>query len=216
MDAAGRSARRLTEGRQWDRGPLWSPDSRSIVYASRHAGHGGLEIYRKSIEAGDSREIRLVTGHGGNPYGWLANQSLLFEYEGSQQLGTVRADGSAPPAKVSSRQQQLQVQVSADTQWVAYVSNETGTNEVYIRPAASADQSGERVSVSGGVEPKWRRDGQELFYLALDGHLMAVEVRGGSIVGKPHALFLTRASTALSFIGGRNQYDVAPDGQRFL
>jgi Tol biopolymer transport system component len=213
-DAAGRSARHLTDGRRWDRSPLWSPDGRSVVYASRRSG---LEIYRKSIETGNSREVPLATGQAGIPYGWLATgQSLLFAHEGNRQLGIVRADGAAPPEIVSSRYAQQQIQVSADTQWLAYVSNETGVDEVYIRPAAPMDQTGSRVSINGGVDPKWRRDGKELFYLAPDGRLMAANVVSGSVIGTPHALFATRVTTARTFIGGRNQYDVAPDGQRFL
>ena len=70
-----------------------------------------------------------------------------------------------------------------------------------------------QVSTAGGVEPRWRRDGKELFYVGPDGRVMAVSVGTGADfeVGKPQALF----STSLKNASGA-RYDVAPDGQRFL
>ena len=70
-----------------------------------------------------------------------------------------------------------------------------------------------QVSTAGGIEPRWRRDGKELFYLTTDGKVMAVEVHTDTAfeVGTPQALFVTPFKNASGW-----RYDVTPDGQRFL
>jgi hypothetical protein len=105
---------------------------------------------------------------------------------------------------------------------VAYVSNETGRDEVYVRPFPA--QGGKsQVSTAGGIDPRWRRDGQELFYVAPDGHLMAVplEVARDALTlnpGPPVRLFRPRFATGGNInLGGLSKppYTVAADG-RFL
>ena len=108
---------------------------------------------------------------------------------------------------------------SAGSHWVAYISNETGRNEVYVQsfpPGAGKVQ----VSSEGGVQPRWRRDGRELFYIAADGKLIAAEMKRASSTFKivsSKELFQTRM---LLGVGGRTnyvfRYDVAADGKRFL
>lgn len=104
----------------------------------------------------------------------------------------------------------------SDPRWVAYTSDETGRDEVYVRDFPSGVHKW-RVSTDGGVLPHWRRDGRELFYLALDGTLMAVAVSPGSGFepGTPRPLFSTdlRLTPPGSLM---NEYAVSPDGQRFL
>ncbi|MBI1954924.1 MAG: PD40 domain-containing protein [Acidobacteria bacterium] len=113
---------------------------------------------------------------------------------------------------------ETQAQISPDGRWLAYLSNESGRDEVYIQrfPTAGAKR---QVSTNGGVQPRWRRDGKELFYMALDTKLMTVAVRGEEALefGAPAPLF------TMTTLGGasrnpmfRQQYDVTPDGQRFL
>jgi hypothetical protein len=103
---------------------------------------------------------------------------------------------------------------SPDVRAVAFVSDKSGRDEVYVG-RFPAEGDAHLVSSNGGREPAWRRDGRELFYLAEDGTLMSVEVSpraGGSMFGKPTALFRTRSKSASL----RNTYDVSPDGQTFL
>jgi dipeptidyl aminopeptidase/acylaminoacyl peptidase len=103
-----------------------------------------------------------------------------------------------------------EVRFSPDGRWLAYVSDESGKNEVYIQ---SFQKSGEKrtISTAGGSQPVWRRDGKELFYLAADNRLMVVPVKVGSSFesGVPAALF--RIDPAVE-----HAYDVTSDGQRFL
>src|SRR5262249_14281473 len=107
-----------------------------------------------------------------------------------------------------------QAQFSPDGKWIAYTSDESGAPEVYVQPfPASGGKL--RISTTGGAEPRWRRDGKELFYLAADKKLMALDTKLGTSfeAGVPKALFETRMLVLTTF---RNQYAVTGDGQRFL
>jgi hypothetical protein len=105
---------------------------------------------------------------------------------------------------------------SPDGRWIAYTSDVSGQMEVYVQPYPS---SGRRwhVSTSGGLEPHWRRDGKELFYLSLDRKLMVVPILSTGATfesGVPRVLF--EVHTPYPTPGYRVNYDVSADGQRFL
>ena len=108
-------------------------------------------------------------------------------------------------------------QFSPDSNWVAYQSNESGRFEIYVQrfPGPGGKV---QVSTNGGAQVRWRSDGKELFYIALDGMLMAVPIRisGTSIeAGAPIPLFPTHVGGAVQGTN-RQQYSVSRDGQRFL
>jgi len=101
--------------------------------------------------------------------------------------------------------------VSRDGRWLAYSGTETGQWEVYVQPFMRPGGR-VRVSTNGGSQPRWRGDGGELFYLALDGSMMSVRTADPAIPGVPRKLFQRRL--AVSTV--EDQYDVTADGQRFL
>jgi len=104
-------------------------------------------------------------------------------------------------------------QFSPDGRWVAYQSNESGRTEVYVRPFPGQGAQWQ-ISTAGGSWPRWKSDGQELYYLSPDSQMMAarIQVNGRTLEpSNPIALFPTRINLA----GVRPQYDVARDG-RFL
>ena len=106
-----------------------------------------------------------------------------------------------------------QLHVSPDGKWIAFNSDETGRWEVFL--ARFPDFALKRqISNAGGVQPLWRQDGRELFYVSPDGTVMAVEMRAGELPqpGVPHALFKTKLTPA----PGLGQYAVTANGQRFL
>jgi Tol biopolymer transport system component len=107
-------------------------------------------------------------------------------------------------------------QFSPDGKWVAYSSNETGNWEIYVSPFPGANSKWQ-VSREGGEEPRWRRDGKELFYLSREGKMMAVAVNTSSNfeAGTPVTLFQTHTRQPISFMDAFS-YDVTTDGQRFL
>jgi hypothetical protein len=112
---------------------------------------------------------------------------------------------------------QFSPDLSNAPRWVAYTSNESGQNEIYVQsfPAGAGKFP---VSTNGGVEPRWRRDGKELFYISLERKLMAVEVKGKPTFeyGSAKELFQTPIVGGGPGFGLVFHYDVAPDGNRFL
>ena len=109
---------------------------------------------------------------------------------------------------------------SPDGRWMAYVSNSSGGFEVYVRPFPGPGQT-VRVSTRGGAQVRWRADGRELFYVALDGTLMAVPIElsanGLTLTpGIPVPLFTTRIGRVINAGGTGPNYVVSGDGQRFL
>ena len=113
---------------------------------------------------------------------------------------------------------EVQGQLSPDSRWMAYTSDVSGQREVYVQPFPSADNE-LRISTAGGVQPRWRGDGKELFYVAPDGKLTAVAVtvtagpKPSVKAGAPVALFDTPSS---SLTQNFFSYDVTADGKRFL
>ncbi|HYF35694.1 MAG TPA: hypothetical protein VD994_10420, partial [Prosthecobacter sp.] len=123
-------------------------------------------------------------------------------------------EGGDAVTYLGGRADETQAQFSPDGRWVAYTSTESGRPEVYVQPFPATGAKWQ-VSTAGGEQPRWRRDGRELFYLSADRKLMAVEVNGSSDtfqVGVPRLLFEPRVSS----ISGDSPYDVAADGKRFL
>ena len=112
----------------------------------------------------------------------------------------------------------MNAEVSPNGQWLAYESNESGRNEIYVRPFPNVDAGRQQVSTNGGTQPLWARNGQELFYESM-GTLMRVPVKTGATFerGTPEKVFdaspyLVRPLGA----GPGRMYDVSADGQRFL
>jgi dipeptidyl aminopeptidase/acylaminoacyl peptidase len=111
-----------------------------------------------------------------------------------------------------------QAQFSPDGKWIAYVSDETGTPDVYVR-SFPIDAGGKwQISFESGQQPRWRKDGKELFYLTVDKKLMAVEVesRDSFYVGASSMLFQTAAHPNMNKGRPTRQYFPADNGKRFL
>jgi hypothetical protein len=104
--------------------------------------------------------------------------------------------------------------VSPDGRWIAYTSDETGNPEVYVQSFPTPGGKWQ-ISTSGGADPRWRRDGRELFFISSDRKLMAVEVKSDSVfqAGLPRELFATGVS---GLVDVRTHYAVTTDGRRFL
>ena len=112
---------------------------------------------------------------------------------------------------------ELNAEVSPNGQWLAYESNESGRNEIHVRPFPNVDADKQQVSTNGGTQPLWARNGQELFYESM-GTLMRVPVKTGATFerGTPEKVFdLTYLVPQIRGPSGR-MYDVSADGQRFL
>ena len=210
--------------------PVWSPDGTRIAFWSPRNGPG--DIYQ-TLASGAGEEERLVASDQGKyPTSWSADGRFLLYHSLDPQMNAdlwvVPMVGDRTPSLfLRTPFREAYGAFSPDGRWVAYHSNESGRQEVYVRPfvppgtgGADAGAPGGRVQVStaGGVFPLWKPDGKELYYLNPEGAMMAapVSVTGSTLEpGAPVVLFHTR------IVGGgvdaqqRRQYDVAPDG-RFL
>jgi hypothetical protein len=125
-------------------------------------------------------------------------------------------------ATTSPGKEEGQAQISPDGRWLAYVSDVSGSPQVFVR---SFPHGAGRwlVSSRGGLEPKWRADSGELFYLGSDQMMMSVDIRPGAAFNASEARPLFRTNIVGAYLGSpfpngrvRNEYAVTPDGQRFL
>jgi hypothetical protein len=206
---------RFTSGPFMDTWPVWSPDGARIIFRSDRTG--GNYLFEKG-STGTQPERQITAFDAPFPSDWSTDgRRLLFHVAGPSTAYDVRAvdpTGANPTTIAQTPFNDIHGAFSPDGGWVAYASDESGRMEVYVQPFA---QPGTRslVSTGGGSEPRWRRDGRELFYLAPDGTLMAVVVTAAPAfeIGTPQALFRPRVPAGSLF---RTSYDVTADGQRFL
>ena len=218
---------RFTLGSGNNRGPIWSPDGARVAFTDP----------LPAFTTGGSRSALFVKeSHGGAP------EQRILEMEGVPLLSSWSSDGKllmfarmqtrvsalwvlpigGKPepfiqSPFSTSQGQFRPESSGPPHWVAYSSNDSGNRfEIFVQsyPAGAGKY---RISTEGGVQPRWRKDGQELFYIADDGKLMAVDIKTSPRfeAGIPKALFdpaIYGGSGAQSVF----RYDVTPDGKRFL
>jgi Tol biopolymer transport system component len=207
---------RLTFAKTFAGNPLWSPDGRYIAFASRE--DLGFNIYRRAsnLTGPDEPVLKLDAQTAMFPSDWSADGKYLTYYletpRGKLDEWVLPVGGGEPMELLHEPYAESQGQFSPDGKWLAYVSDESGSPQVYVQsfPALGAKS---QISNAGGTQPRWARDGKELYYLAPDGKLMAaaVSAEGTFEVRGTEALFATTLDTTAS----RQTYAVAPDG-RFL
>ena len=222
-----------------DRFPLWSPDGSRIVFDSNRKGVRNL--YVKPSSGAGSEELLLESPQDKSATDRSADgRFLLYQSVDPQtdwDLWVLPLEGDRKPwLFLKTNFNERQGQFSPDGRWVAYMSNESGRGEIYVRPflaPAAAGTTGNRtsadaaydrssgqwqVSTVGGMWPRWRPDGKELYYIGSNGQMMAAPLTATGTTlepGTPVALFQTRIYGGGGDFGQSRQYDVTRDG-RFL
>lgn len=195
--------------------PIWSPDGKRIAYATFPSGG----VYVQEAHGGGGSKLLFPTKSFTPLSDWSRDGRFVFyddvDWRTFHPNLEVRELQPGLSKRVSEATwDETTARLSPDGRWLAYGSNESGSNEIIVR---SFPASGDRrqVSVGGGTQPAWRGDGRELFYISPDGRVMAVDIRTEPRfeAGTPRALFQTRI---LPLVEARNNYDVTADGQRFL
>jgi Tol biopolymer transport system component len=198
-------------------GPQWSHDSNRLAFVCSPKSVQDLCV-KSLVDGGDVQLLYASSSWKTTGSFMLGDKAILFDEqdpETSQDIKLLPLDGKGEP-KVVLRTPFVEelAEASRDGQWIAYKSNETGREEVYVRASSGAYQQWQ-ISNNGGSIARWRADGKELFYLAPDGNVMSVAIETSPVFrpGTPRALFkLPRTPDRDTPVFE----DVSPDGQRVL
>ena len=205
---------RLTFDPALDMTPVWSPDGKQLVISSNRSLL--FRLYLKNADgSGSDEEIAAGGSSQFNPLDWSRDGKYILLRKANQLWYLAWANRVAKPLSQSNSVVRG-AQFSPDGRWVAYASNESGSMEVYVSPFPGM-ASRWQVSSGGGQEPRWRKDGKELFYLSPDGKLMAASVATGASfeASSPVALFQTHRRQSMSS-QDLFSYAVGNDGKKFL
>jgi Tol biopolymer transport system component len=216
-DLARKTLTRLTQ-ETTNSVPLWSRDGKRIAYSSE----GDRRVYWKAADGtGKVEPLTDATERSSAfslyPWAWAGDGKMLVleDYAGAD-IGMVSMEGDRKwKPLLGEKHAERQRRISPDGRWMAYISNESGRNEVYIRPFPDVDKGKWPVSTNGGDSPLWSPDGSELFYRNGDA-VMAVAVRTNPSfrLETPKTLFKGDYFSNVSIVGPT--WDVSPGGKRFL
>jgi eukaryotic-like serine/threonine-protein kinase len=210
IDVARSATSRLTFGTDRDVEPVWSPDGSRVAFASRREGQAQLSLSAMSV-AGDGKREQLIEGpFDMRPTDWSREVLLYTSTDPRTRLDVwaLPLSGDRRPSAIAQTPfNESDAHLSPDGRWIAYVSDETGRDDVFVRSFPSAEGKW-MISANGGTHPRWSADGREIFFLSSNGMLMAVSLRAGPLfeAGSPRPFF---------HVGRASDFAVAPDG-RFL
>jgi eukaryotic-like serine/threonine-protein kinase len=221
LDLGRNTSTRLTYDQVRATSPVWSADGGTVIFNSVHEGESNL--YLKSANgAGDER--LLLKSTDGYQYATSSSRDgrfLLYTLENLQTKSDLWVlplqDDRKPTAFLRTKFNESSGRFSPDGRWIAYTSDESGSDEIYVREFSSGSAQGSSdasgrwlISKGGGTDPRWRGDGKQLFYVASDGKLMSVDISAKPVfqVGALRPLFQLPPGV----IG----FEVTADGKRFL
>ena len=196
---------------------IWSPDSSKVV----HYSVNGTSLFMTSATGAGPDDVIYQSSRPLSADDWsrdgryLVYEELSSENRYNLWLLPMASGDRKPVAYLRTSSNQTNGQVSRDGKWLAYTSDESGQQQVFVNSFPAAGEARWQVSNGGGNYPRWGRDGKELFYRALDGRLMAASVRAtaqGLEFGTPAPLFRTIEPLGPHIY----PYDVAPDNRRIL
>jgi Tol biopolymer transport system component len=211
---------RLTSDPLADWFPVWSADGGRLLFGSSRSGT--TAIFQKGMGGGqEETAVEGVSAAGATyPNDVSGDGRFLLSVQATPRgydLGVLTLAGARQSSTfLGTPFNEVQGRFSPNTRWVAYASDESGSFQVYVRPfPATSGQT--QISIAGGMQPEWRRDGKELFYISADGKLTAVPVttdEANFSAGTSHALFDVEVPEPNPPFP--TDYAVTADGQRFL
>ena len=218
LDVMHGALTRLTTEEWREAHPVWSPDMRRIVFSSQRGGVSDLFVKRLD---GETQPL-LSDGRSRSATDWSADGKYLLFQSGrpSNDIWALSMEGDLKQLPVVQTPfEERNAQFSPDGRWIAYESDLSGRFEIYVQPFGRSGVR-QQVSTTGGAQVRWARDRNELFYIALDGSLMAVSFTVTSNAqsiqwSSPVRLFETHIGGAVQ-VPPEHQYAVSADGQRFL
>lgn len=198
---------------------VWSPDSKWIVYQANPDGKRNM--YRQLADRSGQPERLTTSDRLHMPVSWSPDGHVVAFNEGGGpnfDLGILEMDGDNEPQYfLDSTANECCARFSPDGKWIAYVSDELGRDQVYVRPYPEPDVKFLISGEEGGGEPIWSPDGKELFYRSGNRMMAAsVETEPEFVASRPRALFEGSYRGVNSQPRGYQYYDISPDGQRFL
>jgi len=192
--------------------PRFSPDGRRLAYVSDELGHGA--IFVKPVTGSGDAELVLDTGESVNLEGWSPDGRYVLYNDSYYNILALDLESGESLTLLDSPFFETLATVSPDGRWLAYTSNESGRNEVYVSPFPSMSGK-QQISREGGAEPVWNPSGGSIFYRDLFNGVKETEVEASGEeleIGSETLLFHVFARLPLT----GSSYDVTPDGQRFL
>ena len=193
---------------------------RDVVFSTSRTGN--ISLFRKSIDGGEDQPL-LTTPNAKVATDCSRDGTLILYRENNPEtsfdiLAVKRSDLQTPIPVLRTPAGERDAQFSHDMKWIAYESNRFGLSQIFIYPFPGPGRE-QMVSRHGGAQVRWSRDGTELFYIALDGHMMRVPIQfasdGTVNPGEAEQLFMTRVGGVVQS-AHKQQYVVSDDGQKFL
>jgi Tol biopolymer transport system component len=205
---------RLTFDPAADHFPVWTPDGQRIVCDSGRVGEGHNLFWKAADGTGQAERLTTSpnnqTAHSFSPDG----KRLIFGDSATTKMQVLSMEGERTSQPLFQSQfNEDNAMISPDGHWIAYESNESGQLEVYVRPFPNVEGGKLQISSDGGTEPVWAPREEELFYRNGEAMMMVgFKTEPTFTAGSPEILFTGSHTTSLAV----TNYDISPDGQRFL
>jgi serine/threonine-protein kinase len=205
---------RLTFAPGTDNNPVWTPDGRRIAFNGQRDG-GQQQLLWQSADGTGTAESLTNDLILRAPSSFSPDGTRLLFNEANDVGAVILDDARRTEMLLKGSYNEGNAEVSPDGRWLAYQSAESGRPEIYVRPFPNVDGGKWQVSMDGGTRPLWARSGRELFYFVNGRGVMGVPIHAGPTFTAGAVQTVVSGGDFITPNAGR-QYDVSPDGQRFL